>query len=164
MATRAFCTPFAAEPPASNAAPPGMSSDASGRRPYLSFDQTTEQAAYWTVPAPQGLTGALTAVITYMAAGTSGGVAFGVSVEAVSDGDATDLDAGESYDAENVGTVASVPGTAGHPDQLSVTLTNADNVAAGDYVRVRLARKVGNAADTLAAAALVLSLELRDAA
>lgn len=158
--TRAVLPPSAAEYPATNF--PGFT--LVNNRPALAFDATTEETCYFVGVAPQGLTGALSAIIRYiMASATSGGVAFGVSVEAVTDGDAVDLDAADSFDTENVGTVASVPGTAGHIDELSITLTNADSVAAGDALRFRLARKVGNAADTATGDCYVLSVEIREA-
>jgi hypothetical protein len=65
-------------------------------------------------------------------------VEFEASVMAVSDGDSQDLDT-ESYDTVNTGT-ATVPGTAGYLDVISVTLTNADSLAAGDLVRIKLSR------------------------
>lgn len=161
MATRAIFTPFSAEFSASN---PQLKVDAQ-RRPVLAFDATTQESCQWSGVAPQGLSGTLTAVITYkMASATTGGVAFDVSLEAVSDGDALDLDAAESFDAVNGGSVAAVPGTAGYIDQISITLTNADAIAAGDYFRLRLARDVADAADTASGDCEVLAVELRDAA
>lgn len=136
----------------------------SNRRPALAFDTTTEETCYWMAIAPQGLSGALTAIVHYaMASATSGGVAWGVSVEAITSGDAVDTDAADSFDTENVGTDAAVPGTAGYLEAVSVSLSSADSVAAGDYVRLRLARKVGNAADTATGDAYVLAVELQEA-
>jgi len=160
MATRAILTPLSAEFPSSNY--PAMS--LVNTRPVLAFDATTSETAYWTLIAPQGMTGTKTAVITYMmASATTGGVAFDVAVEAITDADATDLDAGTSFAAVNAGT-ATVPGTAGYIDQISVTLTNDDSVAVADYVRLSLARDVADAADTATGDCYVLAVELRDAA
>lgn len=164
MATRAVLTPQSAEYPSTNFPQLGIA-HSTARRQTLGFDASTEEACYWTLVGPAGLSGTMTAVITYiMASATTGGVAFGVSVEAITDGDSTDLDAAESLDTENVATAASVPGTAGQIDQISVTLTNQDSIAAADLVRIKLARKVANAADTATGDALVLAVELRDAA
>lgn len=137
----------------------------SNRRPVLAFDASTAETAYWTFPAVQGLTTPLTAVVTYaMASATSGGVAFDAAIEAISDGDATDTDAMTSFDSANTGTVASVPGTAGYIDQVSITLTNNDSIAAGDLCRLSLARAVSNASDTATGDCYVLAVEIRDAA
>jgi hypothetical protein len=161
MATRASLIPFAAEFPSSNF-PQLLTSNA---RPVLAFDATTSETAYWTFVASQGLTGTLTAVISYkMDTATSGGVAFDVAVEAVTDGDALDLDAATSFDTVNGGSQATVPGTAGQIDQISITLANDDSIAAADYVRISLARDVADAADTATGDAHVLAVEIRDAA
>lgn len=161
MATRFVGTPTAAEFPATNF-PAFLLSN---RRPVLAFDASTSETAYWTFVAPQGITGTWTAVISYaMASATSGGVAFDVALEALTTGDATDTDAATSFDTANTGTDAGVPGTAGYMEQISVTLTNADSITAGDLVRVSLARAVANGSDTATGDAYVLAVELRDAA
>src|SRR6185436_20053948 len=152
--TIAYLNPGAAECKTTTFPAPGRTSDASGARPYLAFDAATDEAAYWTLRALQGLTGTMTLVIDYiMASATSNAVRWGASVEAVTDGDSTDLDAGESVDTENT-TDVTVPGTAGFIDQASITLTNQDSVAAGDYVRIRVRRVGSNGADTATGDAL----------
>ena len=159
MATRMILSPLAAEFPASNFAPLTRINN----RPALAYDASTNESAQWSGIAPQGLTGALTAVITYMmASATSGDIDWDVSLEAVTDGDAVDLDAGDSFDTVNSTDNTTVPGTAGYIDQVTVTLTNADSIAAGDYFRLRVTRDA--ASDTSTGDALLLSVELRDAA
>lgn len=161
MASRATLTPFSAEFPASNYPQLLLSN----RRPVLAFDAATDEAAYWTLVAPQGLTGALTLVISYaMASATSGAVVWQAAIEAITDGDALDTDAADSFDADNTSSAATVPGTAGQIDQVTITLTNADGVAAGDLVRVRINRDANNASDTATGDAYLLAAELRDAA
>lgn len=162
MATRFNFLPGDAEPADTNF-PPFMRVNS---RPVLAFDASADETCYWTRIAPQGLTGTLTAVVTYMmASATSGKVDFEVSIEAVTDGDATDLDATTSFDTANTITAPTVPGTAGHIDQFSCTLTNADSIAAGDYFRLRLMRDADDATnDTAAGDCYVLAVELRDAA
>ena len=161
MATRATLLPFAAEFPATNF--PALL--LSNRRPVLAFDTTTSETAYWTLIAPQGITGTWTAVISYaMASATSGGVAFDIAVEAISSGDATDTDATTSFDSVNAGNDGTVPGTAGYMEQISITLTNMDSVAAADYLRISVARDVADAADTATGDAYVFAVEVRDAA
>ena len=161
MATRTILTPEGAHYPATNF--PALL--LSNRRPVLAFDASTSETAYWTFVAPQGITGTLTAVISYaMASATTGGVAFDVALEAISSGDALDTDATTSFDSVNTGTDSAVPGTAGYMEQISITLTNADSVAAADLVRVSVARAVANGADTATGDCYVLSVEIRDAA
>lgn len=161
MTTRFAGTPLSAEFPASNY--PQLT--LSNRRPVLGFDASTSETCYWTTVIPQGWTAPATAVISYaMASATSGGVAFDVAVEAITSGDAVDTDAATSFDTVNTGTDSAVPATAGYMEQISVTLTNLDSAAAGDLVRISLARNVAHATDTATGDAYVLSIEIRDAA
>lgn len=162
MATTRFVfDPLGASYPASNF--PQLT--LSNRRPVLAFDADTQETAYWSGIAPQGLSGALTAVVTYaMASATSGTVEFEVALEAITDGDATDTDAATSFDTVNASGALTVPGTAGYIDQGSVTLTNADSIAAGDYFRISVSRDADDGTnDTASGDCLVLCVELREA-
>jgi len=163
MATRVVCTPFSAEFP--SAAFPQLLQ--TNRRPALAYDASTDETAYWTFIAPQGLTGALTLVVTYaMASATSGTVGFQAQVEAISDGDTVDTDSATSFDTVNNSASTTVPGTAGYIDQISITLTNADSIASGDLVRLSLNRDADGSAitDSATGDCYVLAVELRDAA
>ena len=163
MATRMVFTPESAHFPATNF--PQIVMVATPRRMVLAFDAATSETCYWTSVVPQGFTGTTVAVISYMmASATSGGVAFDVAVEAVTSGDAVDLDAGVSFDTVNGGSDAAVPGTAGYMEQLSITLANLDSAAAADYLRISVARDVADAADTATGDCYVLAVEIRDAA
>lgn len=159
--TRVVLTPFSAEFPPN--AYPGLSTI--NARPTLAYDASTQETAYWTLVAPQGLTGALSCVITYMmASATSGNIEFEVAVEAITDADATDLDATTSFDTVNSSGATAVPGTAGYIDQVSVTLTNADSIAAGDLVRISISRDADDATnDTATGDLYLLAAELREA-
>lgn len=160
MATTRFVfTPTAAEFPSANF--PAFAIDGQAR-PYLAFDTTTDETCYWTFIAWQGIANALTAVITYRAASaTSGTACFEVALECITDGDATDTDAASSFATVNTASAATVPGTAGYIDQFSVTLTNNDSIAVGDYCRLRLNRDVS--ADSASGDIQVLAVELREA-
>ena len=160
--TRTVLTPFSAEFPSSNF--PGLATI--NTRPVLAYDASTQETAYWTLVAPQGLTGTMTAVISYMmASATSGNVEFEVAVEAITDADATDLDATTSFDTVNSSGSTAVPGTAGYIDQVSITLTNQDSVAAGDLIRISVSRDADDGTnDTATGDLYLLAVELRDAA
>ncbi|HXV42415.1 MAG TPA: hypothetical protein VEC96_05095 [Anaerolineae bacterium] len=163
MATRFVFTPMAAEFPVSNF-PQLMLVN---QRPVLAFDAATDETCYFTGIAPQGWTGTVTVVISYiMASATSGAVGFQAAIEAVTDGDATDLDAGTSFDTVNNSASTTVPATAGHIDQISITMTNADSLAAADYFRLSINRDADGSAitDDAAGDAYVLGVELRDGA
>lgn len=152
-------TPESAHFPASNF--PQLLKLATPSRFVLAYDASTNETAYWTFAAPQGITTPLTLIVTYiMASATANDVDLDAAIEAVSDGDSVDLDAGTSFDSVNSTDNTTVPGTAGYIDQISITLTNADSIAAGDYCRISLARDA--ASDTAAGDMYVLSAELRD--
>jgi hypothetical protein len=162
MATRYVFTPGAAEFPASNF-PQLMLVN---RRPVLAFDASTAETCQWTAIAPVGLTGTLTAVVHYMmASATSGKIDFTGAIEAVTPGDSVDLDAGDSFDTANAITAPTVPSTAGYESSFTITLTNQDSIAAGDYFRLQLTRDATDATnDTAAGDCYVLSVEFRDGA
>lgn len=139
---------------ASNAAPAMQRVKSSATAPgayflQLCFDTTTEEWCTWSFRMPADYASAPVAKVQYkMASATTGGVAWDVRISATSDGDSQDVDA-QDFASANVGT-ATVPGTAGYLDEVSVTLTNADSLAAGDLVVVRVARAVANGSDTAA--------------
>ena len=164
MATRGVYVPNGAEFPSTNF-PQLAVSNTTERRPVLAYDAATKESAQWTDIAPQGLTGTLTVVITYiMASATSGNVVWLAAVEAITDADASpDLDSAASFDTDNSVTSA-VPGTAGLIKQVSITLTTNDSLTAADYFRLRIARDAANGSDTATGDAHLLAVELRDAA
>lgn len=162
MATRAILTPYSAEFPATNFPQLLKVND----RPALAYDAATDEAAYWTFIVPQGITGTMSVVISYiMASATTGNVRFEALVEAVTDGDSTDLDATTSFDSTN-NAGSAVPGTAGFMKQLSITLTNNDTLAAADYIRIKINRDADGTTGTDDATGdcYVLAVEFKDAA
>lgn len=105
--------------------------------PHLTFDDTTPEGAYWTFRMPSEYSSSPVLKLIYsMASATTGTIEFEASVWAVSDGEDADT---ESYDTINTST-ETVPGTAGLSSDITVTLTNADSVVAGDLVHIKLFR------------------------
>ena len=104
---------------------------------HVVFDAATAEGIYWVFRMPSDYSSAPLLKLVYsMASATSGTIEFEASIWAVSDGEDGDT---ESYDTVNTGT-ETVPGTAGLTSDLSITLTNADSVAAGDLIHIRLFR------------------------
>ena len=126
----------------------------------LLYDADTVEEAVWQFRMPANYASAPVAKVQYaMASAVAGTVEFEVYMMAVSDGDAQDLDA-DSYDSANSGS-ATVPGTAGYLDEISVALANADSVAAGDYCRLKVGRDADDAVnDTATGDAEVRNLAL----
>ena len=113
----------------------------------LAFDATSEEWCTWQFRMPADYASTPVAVVQWKAASaTSGGVVWDVRIAAVTTGDAVDVDA-KGFGSSNAST-GTAPATAGYLVDTSVTLTNADSVAAGDFVVVRLARVAADAADT----------------
>jgi hypothetical protein len=130
----------------------------------IAFDAGTAETCYWTFKVPAaGFAATVTAVVQYMmASATSGLIDFDIAIEAITSGDATDLDATTSFDTTNTMTADTVPGTAGFMKSFSITLTNRDSWAAGDYVRLSLRRDAADATnDTATGDCYILSVEVR---
>jgi hypothetical protein len=128
--------------PASNPA----TIDRSAAADKLLFDATTSECAEWQFVWPSDyLSGGVLRILYSAASATSGSFNADVSIQAVTPGDSADIDT-DSYDTVNNCDDASVPGTAGYLDVISCTLTNKDSVAAGDHVRLKLCRDVGDTA------------------
>ena len=161
MASRFVLLPRAAEYPASGQ--PQLT--VNNRRPVLAYDASTLETAYWTTILPQGWTGTVTAYILFiMATATTGAIRMQVAMESITPGDSVDLDSTTSFDTTNNSGNITVPGTAGFPGSISITLTNHDASAAGDYVRFQLDRDAANAGDTAAGDVHILGMEIRDGA
>jgi hypothetical protein len=131
----------------------------------MAFDDTTKETTI-SKPFRWAASGTVTARVYFiMASATSGKVDFEIAVEAITAGDALDLDTSESFDTVNTGTAPTVPGTAGYLGTMDITLTNKDSAAAGDYVRLSLARDAADGTnDTATGDAYVLLVTLLESA
>lgn len=131
----------------------------------LAFDAATDQTAYWLFVAPQSLSGTLTLRILFrMASATSNAVVWQASLQAVTPGDALDLDVSNSFDSANSSGSVSVPSTAGYLAVASITMSNADSIETGDFCILAVNRDADNASDTASGDAYIEMIELRDSA
>ncbi len=137
-----------------------VKSSASAPSPYflqLLYDPAADERCTWQFRMPADYASGLTAVVSWKAASaTSGDVVWDVRIAAVTAGDATDVDA-KGFGSANTAT-GTAPATAGYLVDTSVTVTNADSVAAGDFVVVRLARNGSSGSDTASGDAECVSL------
>lgn len=135
-----------------------------GRLMLVFPDGADEYAAVTrAVAMPQAYAGGtLTAKLHFITGATANEVVWEVYVEAVTEADATDLDAATSFDSVNT-TTETVPGTAGYLGICDVTLTNKDSVAAGDMVRFLVRRDSDAAGDDAAASAYLIAVEIQEA-
>lgn len=125
--------------------PPGLGFSTNGR-PYLIFDASTDWLCMWTFRTPADYASALTLKYQYtMATATTGNIV--VQCEVMAAADNVDVQT-DSYDTANSSGAVAVPGTAGLIDDQSLTLTNADSVAAGSHCVIRFRRDADNVSDT----------------
>src|SRR2546423_1683228 len=134
------CPPGAAILPdgsASNNAPAIQRVKSSATAPtayflQLAFDASTKEQAYWQFRMPADYSSApVLKVLFKMTSATTGNVIVEGRLAAVTAGDSTDVDA-KALAAANTSSATAVPGTAGYLAEVSMALTNADSVAAGD--------------------------------
>lgn len=126
----------------------------------LLFDASTDESCLWQFRMPVNYASALVAKIQYsMTSATADEVIFQVAVMAVSDGDSADINT-DSYDTANDSSATTVPGTVGYLDEISITLTNADSVAAGDYVKIKINRDADDGSDNATGDAEVVAVSL----
>jgi len=162
MATGTIILPILAAIP-DPTLPPALKFASGTARPYLAFDGSASiEKCMWTFRMPSDYASALTAKIQW--SGSSSTTVthtvqwsiFVMALTADTDG-AADSD---SYDSENVVSDDILGTTAKRIQEASLTLTNADSVAAGDYVAIQLARDYSDAADDLVEDAWLWALSL----
>ena len=126
----------------------------------LDFDTATEEAAIFVGVIPEGatLTSGITVRITWTAAtATSGDCRWGAQWMRCN----TDIDSDSFDTATEVTTTTNA--TSGIPNVTSITCTAIDGVTVGDMYRLRIYRDTGDAADTMAGDAELLTVEVRTA-
>ena len=131
-------------------------------REVLSFDKTANRSCIWSGKAPQNLTGNMQLIVDYFIGGTvtTGDLDLDAEIEAINSGDAINLNSASSFDSVNSSDNNSVPGSAGNPGRITITLTNKDGLVAGEDYRVRLTRD--QASDTCTGTMHVFMVELQD--
>jgi len=114
----------------------GAAIDAGDGNWRLLFDATTDEAGIWQFRMPNNYSSAPVLHIGYsMASATADDVEFEGSIMCISDGDEVDVGT-PSFSTIATGT-ETVPGTAGFPSEISITL-NDDSCTAADTVWVKL--------------------------
>lgn len=157
MATGSVLLPIAAatlpDGTANNLAPAiqRVKSSAGAPAPFFlqaAFDAASQELMHWSFRMPADYASAPVAKIQFkMASATTGNVVVGVRVAAISDGDATDVDAKALAASNDSGAVA-VPATAGFLKEVSIALATNDSLAAGDYVTIMFKRTAADVNDT----------------
>ena len=111
----------------------------------LDHDAGASEGRIWGGRVPRGYGSTLTVQGMFiMASATSGNVVLGAQIACISDADASVT--AKVFATENTSTVA-VPGTAGIAKTFSITLTNSDSIAAGDWYNIAFYRKGADGSD-----------------
>jgi hypothetical protein len=125
------------------------------------FDDTTNEHIYFEFVMPDNYSSAPVVDVYYkMASATADDVMFGAAISAITDADAADADA-DKFDTTNDSSATTVPGTAGYIDVCSITMTNADSVAANDWVVMEVHRHADDAGDDATGDAEVVLVVLK---
>lgn len=129
--------------------------------PFLAFDTATSWSTVFigVVPWGQVLTSGVVVRIKWMAAtATTLKTVWGCSFERMN----TDEDA-DSFDTETVDAGVTCSGTSGIMVESAITCTNIDSMVAGDAFRLKVARKVADANDTMAGDAQMVTVSIENA-
>lgn len=120
--------------------------------PYLDFDSTTDELIYFTFRLPSDYASGATLKIQWggvASTTTSHTVRWACEVMALTPDTDGDPDT-DSYDTANAVTDDILGTTAGRLQEASLTLTNFDSGAAGDYIKLKFYRDPDGTGDDLA--------------
>jgi hypothetical protein len=131
--------------------------------PVLDFDDTTTEYAVWTRTMPNDYAAAGVTLDVWFSATSAitGNVVLTAAFERM-DTSSLDMDADSFATASTFATTA-VPGTSGQLVKVSLAIANAslDGLVAGEMFRLKLARDISNAADTVVGDVELLRWTLR---
>lgn len=125
----------------------------------LLFDPTTEESAYWAFRMPENYASAPVAKLQWKANATSNSVVWGVQLAAITPSDA-DTPNEHALATTNTATTSVNATEARRLVETSITLTNADSLAAGDWLAVRVYRVAGDGSDTCTVDAELIAVSL----
>lgn len=125
----------------------------------LLFDASTDEHWMWTFRMPANYASGLTAKLQWKANATSNSVVWCVSIAAITPAD-TDTPNEKASATTNTATTAVNSTEARRLVETSITLTNADSVAANDWVCVTVFRDANNGSDTCSVDAELISVTI----
>lgn len=162
MATGTIILPINAATPDNTNPPIWTPKGTSGGRPIWSFNESTDQIIYWSFRMPVNYASGPVLKIQWSGAASTSvthDVIWGCQVMAMTpdvDGDMST----DSYDTANTVTDTILGTTSRRIQEASLTLTNADSVAANDYVALKFYRDADAGGDDLPEAAWLWAASL----
>lgn len=153
--------PYDAVPPASNFATLDVIAGTNFPVPCLDFDAATDEAAMFMFRAVSYGSGNLTLKLAWYAdTASSGDVIWGAQVAAITpDTDTTDVETKAFATAQTV-TDSHLGTTNQRLHECSLTISNLDSIAAGDWCVLRVYRDADAGGDTLTGDASLVSARL----
>lgn len=128
--------------------------------PQLLYDAAQKEWAHWAFQMPGDYASAPVVRFKFkMASATSGNVIVNCSLAAITGGDSTDGDA-KAFATTNASSGIAVAGTAGFVVESTLALSNADSLAANDWVTLGFARDGASGSDTATGDCELVSLSL----
>jgi hypothetical protein len=154
--TRQILEPGDAHFPTSNPPAPTLVQGTNFPVPGLAFDAATQETCFFPFAAEAYGSGNLTIRIQWYAdSASSGGVAFGASLAAITPNTDTQDVETKAFATEVIGTDTHL-GTTGQRDhEFSITLTQLDSLANGDDCVLRIRRAPADAGDTMTGDAII---------
>lgn len=125
----------------------------------LLYDASTEESAYWSFRLPANYASSPVLKLQWKANTTSNSVVWGCQIFAVTPSD-TDTPNEHALGTANTATTAVNATEARRLVETSITLTNNDSMAAGDFVVVRIYRDATNGSDSCTVDAELVSASL----
>jgi len=111
------------------------------------YDDGVPKAGYWNILVPGDYSSSPVLRVNFsMTSATSNNVVWVGRVMTITSGDSADVDT-LSFDTSN-SQVVSVPGTAGHLKQFTITLSNNDSISANDHALIYISRDASHASDS----------------
>lgn len=125
----------------------------------LAYDSSTSETAFFKFAANEYASGSLTIRIRWYAdSASSGGVAWGVSLAAITPNtDSQDIET-KAFDTEEIVVDTHLGTTDQRLHEAVLTLAETDSLASNDEVIMRVARKPADAGDDMTGDALLVSL------
>ena len=136
--------------PTSNPAAPVQPQGTNFPVPGLAFDGTTQETAYFYFPAISYGSGNVSVEVEWYAdSGTTDAITFGASLAAITPNtDTTDIET-KAFATENTASDSHLGTTAQRLHSFTITVSNLDSLAAGDWVCLRLRRVPADGGDTM---------------
>jgi len=129
--------------------------------PSLAYDASTAETAHWTWRALNYGSGNLTVRIQWYAdTASTGGIVLAAAIAAITPNtDTQDIET-DAYAAESTTADTHLGTTGQRVHELTITVSNLDSVAAGDWCMLRITRNVADGSDDMTGDAHIVGIQI----